>query len=357
MSAEKRQDSGEEVAQDARDLATTLDASAQTEKQQIFKALAKWLRNSGPLLALVFLVILGAFLSDTFLTVGNIANVITRSAFIGIISVGATFVIVTGQIDLSVGAMAAFIASLMIMMINQLAALGWNLSTAIFLGMLAGVLVGVVSGLANGLLATVGRIDSFIVTLGTMGIFRALVTFLSNGGTLVLDTKVREAYRPVFYDSWFNVPIPVWVLAIVVAIGAITLTRTRFGRYCRAVGSNAEVAHYSAIRVNQIRVVAFVVQGFCVALATCLYVPRLGSASFSTGLGWELEAITAVVVGGTALRGGTGRVGGSIVGALILSLIGNLLNLQNLISVYLNGAVQGVIILAAALLQRSSKGR
>jgi ribose transport system permease protein len=350
MNADKRNAASANIAENPPD-------AAQVARRRTLKPLAKWLRNSGPLLALVCLVILGAFLSDTFFTVGNITNVITRSAFIGIISVGATFVIVTGQIDLSVGAMAAFIASLMIIVINHLAATSWSLGSTIFVGMLVGVLVGLVAGLANGLLATVGKIDSFIVTLGTMGIFRALVTFLSNGGTLVLDTKVREAYRPVFYDSWFNVPVPVWVLAIVVAVGAVTLMRTRFGRYCRAVGSNAEVAHYSAIRVNRIRVITFVVQGFCVALATCLYVPRLGSASSSTGLGWELEAITAVVVGGTALRGGTGRVGGSIVGALILSLIGNLLNLQNLISVYLNGAVQGFIILVAALSQRNSKSR
>jgi ribose transport system permease protein len=154
-----------------------------------------------------------------------------------------------------------------------------------------------------------------------------------------------------------NVPIPVWVLAIVVVIGSIVLTKTRFGRYCRAVGSNAEVAHYSAIRVSHIRVAAFVVQGFCVALATLLYVPRLGSASSATGVLWELEAITAVVVGGTALRGGSGRVWGSIAGALILTLIGNILNLTSIISVYLNGAVQGIIILGAALLQRSSRTR
>jgi ribose transport system permease protein len=264
---------------------------------------------------------------------------------------------VTGQIDLSVGAMAAFIAGLMIIVINQLAASGWAQELAIAAGMALGLLVGLVSGLANGLLSTVGKIDSFIVTLGTMGIFRSLVTFLASGGTLTLDSRVRETYRPVFYDSWLNIPIPVWVLAIVVAVGSIVLAKTRFGRYCRAVGSNAEVALYSAIRVNRIRVVAFIVQGFCVALATLLYVPRLGSASSSTGVLWELEAITAVVVGGTALRGGSGRVWGSIVGALILTLIGNILNLTSLISVYLNGAVQGIIILGAALLQRSSRTR
>jgi ribose transport system permease protein len=319
--------------------------------------IGKWARDAGPLIALILLIILGLLLNPSFLSWNNLSNVLTRSAFIGIISVGGTFVIVTGQIDLSVGAMAAFIASLMIIVMNQFANAGWPLPLAVGAGMVLGLIVGLLSGLVNGLLATKGRIDSFIVTLGTMGIFRSLVTFVANGGTLTLNSNIREAYRPVFYNSWLNIPIPVWVLTLVVVAGAVILAKTRFGRYCRAVGSNAEVAHYSAIRVNRIRVIAFVVQGFCVALATLLYVPRLGSASSSTGVLWELEAITAVVVGGTALRGGSGRVSGSIVGALILTLIGNILNLTNIISVYLNGAVQGIIILGAALLQRNSRTR
>src|SRR5260370_5441508 len=293
-----------------------------------WRSIAKWAQTLGPLIALLLLVVIGVMLNPSFVSWNNLSNVLTRSAFIGIISVGGTFVIVTGQIDLSVGAMAAFIASLMIIVMNQFATAGWSLPLAVGVGMLIGLIVGLLSGLANGVLATKGKIDSFIVTLGTMGIFRSLVTFVGNGGTLTLDSNIREAYRPVFYDSWLNIPIPVWVLALVAVVGAVVLAKTRFGRYCRAVGSNAEVAHYSAIRVNRVRVIAFIVQGFCVALATLLYVPRLGSASSSTGVLWELEAITAVVVGGTALPGGSRRVWGSIVGALILTLLVNVLNLS-----------------------------
>jgi ribose transport system permease protein len=324
---------------------------------QHLRRFGKWVRDVGPAVALVLLVVLGIALNPSFLSWGNLSNVLTRSAFIGIISIGATFVIVTGGIDLSVGAMAALVASLMIIIMNRLTQSGWSAPSAVAVGIVAGILFGFLAGLMNGLLTAKGGIDSFIVTLGTMGIFRSLVTFLASGGTLTLNSAVREAYRPVYYNEWLNLPIPVWVLALVVVAGTIVLTKTRFGRYCRAVGSNPDVAHYSAIEVNQIRIAAFVVQGFCVALATLLYVPRLGSASAQTGLGWELEAITAVVVGGTALRGGSGRIWGSIAGALILTLIGNLLNLTSIISVYLNGAVQGVIILGAALLQRGSRSR
>jgi ribose transport system permease protein len=317
----------------------------------------RWARDFGPLLALILLVVLGWGLNPDFASWTNLTNVLTRSAFTGIISIGATFVIVTGEIDLSVGAMAAFITSLVIIIINSVAETTGNPTLAIVAGLAAGLGIGLLTGLVNGLLVTRGKIDSFIVTLGTMGIFRSLVIFVCNGGTLTLNSDVREAYRPIYYEAWLNVPIPVWILMLVTVAGAVVLAKTRFGRYCRAVGSNAEVAFYSAIRVDRVRLVAFVVQGFCVAVATVLDLPRLGSASYGTALGGELEAITAVVVGGTALRGGYGRVWGSLAGALILSLIGNILNLTSIISVYLNGAVQGLIILGAALLQRGSRKR
>src|SRR5258708_31943036 len=113
--------------------------------------------------------------------------------------------------------------------------------------MVIGLVVGLISGLANGFLSTIGKIDSFIVTLGTMGIFRSLVTFLANGGTLTLDSRDRATYRPVFFDSWLYVPIPVWVLAAVVAVRWVALTKTRFGRYCRTVGSNPDASPSSAI--------------------------------------------------------------------------------------------------------------
>src|ERR1700736_5139570 len=145
------------------------DRRPQTEPG--WRTFAKGAQTVGPVVALVLLVILGMLLNPSFLSWNNLSNVLTRSAFIGIISVGGTFVIVTGQIDLSVGAMAAFIASLMIIVMNQFANAGWSLPLAVAVGMIIGLVVGLLSGLLNGLLATKGKIDSFIVTLGTMGIF------------------------------------------------------------------------------------------------------------------------------------------------------------------------------------------
>ena len=310
-----------------------------------------------PLLGLVLLVVVGSLIHPSFLTPTNIFNVLTRSAFIGIIAVGATFVIIAGGIDLSVGSMAAFLAGAMILFMNAVQGGGVSPAGVVLLGVGLVLVGGLAAGAANGIAITRGRIEAFIVTLGTLGIFRSLVTYLADGGTISLDFALRGVYRPVFYGYFLGIPIPVWAFAVVALVGAIVLHRTRFGRYVRAIGSNAEVARYAAIRVERVRTLTYVIQGLCVAIAVVLYVPRLGSASGSTGILWELEAIAAVIIGGTALKGGSGHVWGTVVGAVMLSLIGNVLNLTSAISEYLNGAVQGLIIIGAVFLQRGRQGR
>ncbi|MCU0800157.1 MAG: ABC transporter permease [Rhodobacteraceae bacterium] len=318
------------------------------------------LSATGPLAALVLLVVLGAFLNDNFLSAGNITNVLARSAFIGMIAVGMTFVITSGGLDLSVGSMAAFIAGMMILAMNALVpTLGIGMPL-VLAGMAVALVVGLLAGVGNGLLITRAGIEPFIVTLGTMGIFRSLVTWIADGGTLSLDFEARQFYRPVYYDGLFGIAWPIIVFAIIAVAGEITMRHTRFGRYCEAIGSNDKVARYSAVKVERVQLWTYIALGMLVGLATILYVPRLGSASGSTGLLWELEAIAAVIIGGTALKGGYGRVWGTVVGVLILSLIDNILNLADLVSPYLNGAIQGVIIVLAVVLQRgksSAEGR
>jgi Ribose/xylose/arabinose/galactoside ABC-type transport systems, permease components len=320
------------------------------------KTTFKWdLKTVGPLVALALLVLLGISLNENFLSYNNITNVLARSSFIGIIAIGATFVITAGGLDLSVGSMAAVIAGVMIMVMNWLIptfGIGWSVILA---GMLAGILLGGVAGVGNGLMITRGRIEAFIVTLGTMGIFRSLVTFLADGGTLSLNFQVADVYRPVYYNGLLGIPYPILVFALVAIGGEIVMRRTSFGRHCAAIGSNEQVARYSSINVENVRLITYILQGLLVAVAVLLYVPRLGSASSTTGVLWELEAIAAVIIGGTTLKGGYGRVWGTVVGVVILGLIGNILNLQSFISPYLNGAFQGVIIILAVLLQRSKR--
>ncbi|MDF0601956.1 ABC transporter permease [Psychromarinibacter sp. C21-152] len=313
------------------------------------------IRVLGPIVALIALVIVGALMNANFLSYGNVTNVLARSAFIGIIAVGMTFVITAGGLDLSVGSMAAFIAGVMILVMNALIptfGISW---AVILLGMATSLIVGMAAGLFNGLLITKARIEAFIVTLGSMGIFRSLVTWLADGGTISLDFEMRELYRPVYYDGILGVAWPIIVFAVVAILGEIAMRHTSFGRHCAAIGSNEQVARFSAVHVDRVRAATYVLLGILVGLATIMYVPRLGSASSSTGVLWELEAIAAVIIGGTVLKGGFGRVWGTVVGVLILSLIGNILNLTDLVSPYLNGAIQGVIIILAVVLQRQKK--
>ena len=306
----------------------------------------------GPLLGLVLVCIAGALLNENFASLDNAMNVLTRTAFIGIIAVGMCFVIISGGIDLSVGSMAALIAGLVILLMNGLAPRGWSPTATVAAGMAAAVALGAAFGLAHGLLITRGRIEPFIVTLGTLGIFRAYLTYFSNGGAITLESKLSTVYSPVYYGSWLGVPVPAWVFGAVALAGALVLNRTAYGRYVQAIGSNEQVARYAAVEVDRVKILTYMLLGVCVGIATVLYVPRLGSASPSTGLLWELEAIAAVIVGGTALKGGSGGITGTVVGAVLLSVIGNILNLTSIISVYLNAAVQGFVIIAVAFFQR-----
>lgn len=311
--------------------------------------------NLAPFIALVVIVVIGALINSNFVSANNLLNVVTRSAFIAIIGVGATFVIATGGLDLSVGSMMAFVTGVMILSMNAMVlALG---SWAILAGAGVAIVVGGLCGAANGVIVTVGRIEPFIVTLGTMGIFRALITFMSDGGSLPIDRSLRDAYRPVYFGDFLGVPYPVLVTLAVVLIGAFLLYRTKFGRRVTAVGSNAEVARFSGVKVGRVRLMAFFIQGLCVAVAAICYVPRLGAATPTTGQLWELQVITAVVIGGTLLRGGKAHVWGTVAGALILEVIANVMVLSDMVSEYLVAAVQGAIIIIAMLAHRFSSGR
>jgi ribose transport system permease protein len=309
----------------------------------------------GPLIGLAALVALATLLNPSFLTIGNIFNVLTRTSFIGIIAVGGTFVIIAGGIDLSVGSMAALLAGSMILFMNALAPTfgsGW---LTILFGVVFVVALGGLFGLGHGLAITKGRIEPFIVTLGTLGIFRSVLTYLSEGGAITLKLDLSDVYSHIYYGSLLRIPIPIWIFLAMAALGGLLLNRTAFGRHVQAIGSNEQVARFAALRVDREKILTYVIQGVCVAVATILYVPRLGSASPSTGLLWELEAIAAVIIGGTALKGGFGSVSGTVVGAILLSTIGNVLNLTSIISVYLNAAVQGVVIILVAFLQRGRR--
>lgn len=330
---------------------TTAAAPVATAEE---KRRIRW-ADLAPFIALGVIVFIGILINSNFASSANLINVITRSAFITIIAVGATFVISSGGLDLSVGSMMAFVTGIMIMTMNGLApSYG---SWAIVMGAGVALVVGGLCGLFNGLIITMGRIEPFIVTLGTMGIFRAFITFMSDGGSLPIDRSLREAYRPVYFGDFLGIPYPVLITLAVVLLGAFLLYRTKYGRRLTSVGSNAEVARFSGVNVSRVRTLAYVIQGLCVGVAAICYVPRLGAATPTTGQLWELQVITAVVIGGTLLRGGRGRVWGSVAGALILEVIANVMVLSDMVSEYLVAAVQGAIIIIAMLAHRFTRSR
>src|SRR6478752_5677955 len=200
----------------------TLEAAQQQHRSEAKPGWTQRLHGFGPVIGLVLLCIAGTLLNGDFATLDNAMNVLTRTAFIGIIAVGMCFVIISGGIDLSVGSMAALIAGSVIMFINWAGPATGSPLVAVVLGAGLAVVLGAMFGLAHGLLITKGRIEPFIVTLGTLGIFRAYLTYFANGGAITLDNALADVYSPVYYGSLLGVPIPVWVfLAVALAAGFI----------------------------------------------------------------------------------------------------------------------------------------
>lgn len=297
-----------------------------------------------PLIALVVLLVASSLASEYFLNTRNITNVMRQVSYTGIIAIGVTFVIIGGGIDLSVGSMVALVGVLLLYALNAVT----DPVMAIVVGILVALGSGALFGVFNGLLVTRGKITAFIATLATMSIFRSVALYLTDAGEVVSD-------NPLFPDLgggyWLGIPIPVWAFLILAAVAHVLLFYTRFGRHLCAVGANAQVARYSGIRVRSVILGSFTIAGACVGLSAIMLTSRLNSISPSdAGVLYELDAIAAVVIGGTALSGGKGSIWGTVIGALILGIINNMLNLLG-VSPYLQGMVKGSVILIAVLVQ------
>jgi ribose transport system permease protein len=299
--------------------------------------------------ALAILSIVSALLSPFFLQWQNLLNILRQVSYTGIIALGMTFVIVSGGIDLSVGSMAAFVGSLAMMALNAASDAGLAQGTAVAGAIACAVLAGLACGLANGLLVTKGRIAPFIVTLGTMALFRSLSLYMANAGEF---RSASSLFGELGSAAPLGVPLPALILLGLAAVLAFVFARTKYGRYTRAVGSNSRVARYSAINVDTTRLVAYTVTGLMVGISAVLIAMRFNSVGSSTlGINYELDAIAAVIIGGTSMAGGRGTVWGTVVGAITLGVINNMLNMVG-ISPYLQGTVKGLVIIGAVFIQR-----
>jgi ribose transport system permease protein len=301
-----------------------------------------------PFVAFLVLFVASSVLSPYFLQARNLLNILRQVSYTGIIALGMTFVIISGGIDLSVGSLAAFNASMGIIVLNYLMAKLGNEYLAMAGGILTALLLGVLSGALNGFLITRGRIAPFIVTLGSMAIFRSLALFIGSAGEI---RSVSGHYGTFGMESILFVPVPVFAMILLTVVLTLVLNSTRYGRYLCAVGSNVRVAVFSAINVDRIKFITYTLCGFIVSVSAVMLSSRFNAVSTSNlGMGFELDAIAAVIIGGTPLAGGRGTVWGTVMGAIILGIINNMLNMLG-VSPYLQGTVKGLVIIGAVYIQ------
>jgi ribose transport system permease protein len=323
---------------------------------------AKVWTQFGPLIALAALFGLNVALQPGIaLQPEYIRNLLNQNAAVGIIAIGMTLVIITGGIDLSVGSMIALAAGLGLMFTNHLIGQGQPEMAAVSLGVLASIGVGLAGGLLNGTLIAKLRFAPFIATLAGLVGFRSTIVALAEGGEIRSGSPT--IYR-AFGNEGMNLMLPgktltiTWpifaFLAVALAYGYL-LNRTAFGRRAVAVGSNERAALYSGIDTDRIKLGAYALLGLCVGIAGWAAGSRTNSVSSAQmGNFYELDAIAAVVIGGTRMSGGAGRIWGTVVGVILLGLIANMLTTSN-ISTYWQGLVKGVIILLAVLIQRGQR--
>lgn len=309
-----------------------------------------FVQRYGIFLALLLLCLVLAVISENFLTTRNILNVLRQTSINGILAIGMTFVILTRGIDLSVGSVAA--------LAGVVAA---SLATTSSAGMVAGgpypaviaILAGLAAGMACGSIsgAIVARfsVPAFVVTLGMLSAARGMTLIYAGGRPI---PNLTEEFRWIGTGSIWGIPVPIFLLLGTFAIAHFVLTQTRFGRHVYAVGGNPHAAKVSGLPLRRIRFSVYVISGALAGLAGMVLAARTGSGLPQAGIAYELDAIAAVVIGGTSLAGGVGRVTGTLIGALLIGVMNNGLDLLGVESYY-QQVIKGILIVAAVMLDQS----
>jgi len=290
-----------------------------------------------PFLTLIVLFILLSIASPNFLTATNLSSVVRQTAVINIVALGMTVVIVSGGIDLSVGSMLA--------LAGLLGTMRMQAGQSIAVAMIVGILVGAACGVANGAMVTSLRINPFIVTLGTMGIFRGLALIISNGLPV---HEIPKQFAFLGDGTLFHVPFVLWILLVCAVAIHILLEHTRLGRYAFSIGSNPQAAFYAGVPVRFVTISVYGIVGLLTGLAGMIEASRLMTGQPTGGQGYELTAIAAVVIGGGSLTGGAGSVVGTLIGAFIMGLLANGSDLLGTNPYWQQVIIGAVIILAVS---------
>jgi ribose transport system permease protein len=307
-------------------------------------ALVRALKQYGGIfLSLVMLCIVFSFFNPRFMTVVNFMNILQQVAVVAIAAFGMTWVILLGEIDLSVGSIIAVAG----MVGAQCLAFGMGFVPAIALTLAAGALM----GMLNGVLTAKLLLPSFIVTVATMGIYRGMVSLPTNGAPAMIE---NETWTAIGTESFLGLPIIIWVVAVLFVINQIVLSKTSFGRRAYLTGGNREAAVYSGIKVDRLKILIFMISGVMAAISGILLSSRLFSAQTNAGMSYELDAIAAAVLGGTSLAGGVGTMVGTLIGALIIGVMNNGMNMLS-VPYFYQLIVKGLVILVAVWLDVRAK--
>ena len=304
-----------------------------------------YLSRYGILIALLVICIILSIATPYFFTVQNLVIVLRQVSVNGILAIGVTFVIIAGGIDLSLGSVVALTGVIAASFAHPGV---YPLIVPLLIGLLTGALVGVISGLT----ITIGRVAPFIVTLGMMTIARGLALVWSDGRPV---TNLSPAFNFIGGGDVLYIPVPILLFVLVIIVAYILLNYTTTGRYIYAVGGNEQAARASGIRVNAVKMFAYIMCSGLAALAGIVLAARITTGQPNAGVAYELDAIAAVVIGGTSLLGGRGTVTGTVIGVLIIGVINNGLDLLN-VSSYYQQIIKGVIIIGAVLIDRKNAG-
>ena len=307
-----------------------------------FKTKIKGNQNLGTILALIILMVFVSILNPTFLQANNLMNLMRQLIINGFIALGMTFVILTGGIDLSVGSTLAVTSAIFAGLLQN----GMNTILAILIALGLGLIL----GLINGFLITKGKLAPFIVTLATMTIFRGL-TLVYTDGRPIAGPKDNFAFQFLGKGQFFGVPFQVILFALAFLILWTILNKTALGRKIYAVGGNEKASFISGINIDKVKISVYVISSLMAVLSGLVLTSRLNSAQPTAGVAYEMDAIAAVVLGGTSMAGGSGSLTGTLIGILILGVLNNGLNLLGVSSFY-QQIVKGIVILIAVLIDR-----
>ncbi|WP_456272943.1 ABC transporter permease [Bacillus sp. AK031] len=293
------------------------------------------------IIAFIIIFVAAAIMNPRFLDLNNQLNILMQVSIIGIVSLGMTMVMLSGGIDLSVGSV--------LVLVGVVSVLALNATGSIFVAILTAFAVGAFAGFLNGLMVAKGKIASFIATLGMMAAARSIALYIAEGGSISGEVSGFTAIANS--DLWIF-DYPVIIFLVMTALVFVLMHKTRFGRYVYALGSNEKAALLSAIRVDRVKIGVYTLTGLLVSVAAIIETSRLNSiSSSSSGVQYELDAIAAVIIGGTRMTGGRGKIIGTFFGVLILGILNNMMNLMN-VSPHLQGFVKGLIIIIAVVFQK-----